>query len=497
MKTRVRFAPSPTGPLHIGGLRTALYNYLYARKHDGVFVLRVEDTDQNRYVPESEQYIADCLAWCGIEPDEGPERGGPFGPYRQSERKPLYQDYIDLLLQKGEAYLAFDSSEALAEARLEAESRGTSFQYGASNRMQFKNSLSLDATSVAALKKTTPFVVRLKVHQGRTVSVFDEIRGTIAVNTNTIDDKILMKADGMPTYHFANVVDDHLMEISAVIRGEEWLPSLPLHQLLYDAFGWEVPKFMHLPLILKPTGKGKLSKRDGEKGGYPVFPLNWGTATTGFREQGFLPEGLINYLALLGWSDGEDKELFTLEELEKAFSVDRIQKGGARFDYEKATWINHQKIQQTDTPKLLGFENEYTNILIEKFGEEKAISVLDLVKDRLNTLNDLKENLSFFISEPEIDAKAIKKIKGKDPVSLLKVVEDALERGVRLGDLKTYCMEWAKKNDVGVGALMQSIRVAVVGKLAGPDLFLSIDILGKSVTLDRIKRTINHIETNT
>ena len=493
MSTRVRFAPSPTGPLHIGGLRTALFNYLYARKNKGVFILRIEDTDQNRYVPESEQYILDSLKWCGIAPDEGPNIKGKFGPYRQSERKEIYQKYINLLVEKGKAYLAFDSNEALSEARQEAEKKGETFQYGMHNRMSFKNSLTLDEEMLENLKNTTPYVIRLKVDGERNVSVFDEIRGNIQVNTTVIDDKILMKADGMPTYHFANVVDDQLMEITCVIRGEEWLPSLPLHQLIYEAFGWDTPKFMHLPLILKPTGKGKLSKRDGDKAGFPVFPLDWGKDTKGFKNAGFLPEALINYLALLGWNDGENNEIFTLSELEKLFKVERIQKGGARFDYEKARWINQQYLQKKTSKEILQAATIDAFKLTETFGLDISCKIIDLVKERLYTLSDINESVNFFISDPELDEKAIQKIKGKNPIRLLKVVENFIDTGISLNELKQSCMNWAKENNVSIGAMMQTLRVAIVGKLAGPDLFSIIIIVGKSVTLRRIKHTITNL----
>ena len=309
METRVRFAPSPTGPLHIGGLRTALFNYLFARKNNGVFILRVEDTDQNRYVKGSEAYIQNALEWSGLIPDEGPSNGGKYGPYRQSERRNIYQKYISELVQKGKAYYAFDKPETLQDERKKSEDKGETFRYGAENRMQFLNSLTLDKEDVDKRLERS-FVVRLKVDPGVRITVFDEIRGTIELDSSLLDDKILMKSDGMPTYHFANVVDDQLMKITCVISGEEWLPSLPIHQLIYDAFGWTSPKFMHLPLILKPSGKGKLSKRDGDKEGFPVFPLAWGKETFGFKEIGFLPKGLINYLALLGWNSGTEREVY-------------------------------------------------------------------------------------------------------------------------------------------------------------------------------------------
>ena len=488
MKTRVRFAPSPTGPLHIGGLRTALFNYLYTKKGKGTFILRVEDTDQNRYVADSEEYIQEALEWCGMVPDEGPKNRGAFGPYRQSERKAIYKDHIEQLIQKGGAYYAFDSNEVLTEARTKAEKEGQTFKYGAHNRMAFKNSLSLnEEETIKALNDN--YVIRLKVNSGETVTVHDEIRGTVRVETAELDDKILMKGDGMPTYHFANVVDDYLMKISCVIRGEEWLPSLPLHKLIYSAFGWDTPKFMHLPLILKPSGKGKLSKRDGDKDGYPVFPLSWGKDTPGFREMGFLPQAMINYLALLGWNDGTENELFTLRELESKFSVDGVQKGGARFDYEKAKWVNHQKITQTDTQELLEFKSVKENLMDHP--TEKHALLVDLVKERLYTMNDLKSELTFIHSPFPYDEKVLEKLKGKDPIRILSKIKEELERSPRLS--KEDLMAWAKENGVPVGALMQSFRLALVGKLTGPDLFQICNLLGKDLSLMRINNLIEFI----
>ena len=331
---RVRFAPSPTGPLHIGGLRTALFNYLYAKKHKGVFILRVEDTDQNRKVEGSEEYIQKSLEWCNIQPDEDPLKGGGYGPYRQSERREIYAQHIKTLLSNGKAYYAFDSNDELAIARTEAEKLKGAFKYSADNRKEFRNSLSLSIEKCKTLIENKDYVVRLKVDPNQDVVTSDLVRGVVRVNSNELEDKILMKKDGMPTYHFANVVDDHLMKITTVIRGEEWLPSLPIHQLLYDAFNWKAPQFMHLPLILNPSGKGKLSKRDGDKNGYPVFPMAWNDSS-GYKENGFIPEAHINYIAQLGWSLGE-KEILSLREMENTFNVKAIQKGGARFDYEKA-----------------------------------------------------------------------------------------------------------------------------------------------------------------
>lgn len=493
MSTRVRFAPSPTGPLHIGGLRTALFNYLFARSQNGVFVLRIEDTDQSRYVPESDKYIKESLQWCGIPPDEGPETGGAFGPYRQSERLGIYGKYIAKLIAAGHAYLAFDSSEALAEARAKAEEKGETFQYSVHNRMNFKNSLSLHEAEVAALKATTPYVVRLKNVPGKQINVFDEIRGTITVDAAQMDDKILMKADGMPTYHFANVVDDHLMEITHVIRGEEWLPSLPLHKILYDAFGWEAPAFMHLPLILKPTGKGKLSKRDGEKGGFPVFPLSWGTETKGFKEQGFLPQGLLNYLALLGWNSGNDQELFSLKELETTFSVERIQKGGARFDYEKALWVNQQHLQRMPVDDLLLVNHEAITRLLARYSKDVAREIVELIKERLSTFHDLDAELSLFLNKPKIEDKALQKVLKKNPLGVLKALKAIIADMERWDELKATCSGWASDNDVSFGVVMQCLRIALVGKLAGPDLFTCMRLIGKDVTLKRIDSAIQII----
>ena len=488
MKTRVRFAPSPTGPLHIGGLRTALFNYLYARKEKGSFILRVEDTDQNRYVDGSEDYIQKALEWCEMHPDEGPKNGGEYGPYRQSERKEIYDEYIKLLIEKGGAYYAFDSNDALSDARETAEKDGVSFKYGAKNRMSFKNSLTLGKDDVAlALKEE--YVVRLKVKAGETVSIYDEIRGTVQVNTDELDDKILMKSDGMPTYHFANVVDDHLMEISCVIRGEEWLPSLPLHKLIYDAYGWDTPKFMHLPLILKPSGKGKLSKRDGDKGGFPVFPLNWGEDTPGFREKGFLAEGMINYLALLGWNDGTENEFFSLTDLETKFSVTGIQKGGARFDYEKAQWVNHHKILEMNTEELTA-QGQIAK-LMENYPKEQHQPLVNLVKERLYTLKDLEKEIAFVEKTYPYDEKVLNKLKDKNPIVILNKIKETIEK--ETPNLKESLMNWAKEESIPMGALMQSFRMALVGQLSGPDLFEVCNVLGKEVSLNRIENLIQHI----
>lgn len=490
MKTRVRFAPSPTGPLHIGGLRTALFNYLYARKHKGTFILRVEDTDQNRYVSGSETYIQEALEWCGMVPDEGPVNGGAYGPYRQSERRSIYKKHIDRLIASGTAYYAFDLTDTLDTSRKEAEQKGETFRYGSHNRMQFRNSLTLSDNEIKAALEGD-YVVRLKVTPGQRVSVTDEVRGNVTVESDLLDDKILMKSDGMPTYHFANVVDDRLMEITTVIRGEEWLPSLPMHKLIYDAFGWETPKFMHLPLILKPNGKGKLSKRDGDKDGFPVFPLEWGEDTPGFREMGFLPEGLVNYLALLGWNDGSEKELFSLTELEAAFSVEGVQKAGARFDYEKAKSVNHQYLSKADAGTLLVMQKAQE--VLNDFEEEKQLQIIKLFKERLYTINDLEEEIAFLRNPHPYDEKSVAKIQNKNPLMVLRQIALLLENQKEGETIKNDLFQWAKDNDVPLGLVMQSFRLSLVGKLTGPDLFEICTLLGKNVSLKRVQNFIQYL----
>jgi len=490
MKTRVRFAPSPTGPLHIGGLRTALFNYLYARKHKGTFILRVEDTDQNRYVSGSEAYIQEALEWCGMVPDEGPVNGGAYGPYRQSERTSIYKKHIDQLIASGTAYYAFDLTDTLDTSRKEAEQKGETFRYGSHNRMQFRNSLTLSDNEIKAALEGD-YVVRLKVTPGQRVSVTDEVRGNVTVESDLLDDKILMKSDGMPTYHFANVVDDRLMEITTVIRGEEWLPSLPMHKLIYDAFGWETPKFMHLPLILKPNGKGKLSKRDGDKDGFPVFPLEWGEDTPGFREMGFLPEGLVNYLALLGWNDGSEKELFSLTKLEAAFSVEGVQKAGARFDYEKAKSVNHQYLSKADAGTLLVMQKAQE--VLNDFEEEKQLQIINLFKERLYTINDLEEEIAFLRNPHPYDEKSVAKIQNKNPLMVLRQIALLLENQKEGETIKNDLFQWAKDNDVPLGLVMQSFRLSLVGKLTGPDLFEICTLLGKNVSLKRVQNFIQYL----
>ncbi len=490
MKTRVRFAPSPTGPLHIGGLRTALFNYLYAKKNKGVFILRIEDTDQNRYVEGSEVYIQESLEWCGLLPDEGPNNDGDFGPYRQSERKYLYEKYIQILIDNGNAYYAYDSPEELANAREKSAKKGETFVYGSHNRHLFKNSLSKNNIGQDKIE-SGKYVIRLKVEPEGEINVFDEIRGNIKVSSDLVDDKILMKADGMPTYHFANVVDDKLMKISTVIRGEEWLPSLPLHKLIYDAFGWEPPKFMHLPLILKPNGTGKLSKRDGDKDGYPVFPIKWDSETTGFRESGFLSKAVVNYLALLGWNNSDEREIFSLSELVNCFDSTGIQKGGARFDYEKAKWINRQYITKTNSNDLLQLTE--TQEVLRGFDKEKQFKILSLVKERIHTLEDLKSETSFIIKPFPYDEKSVRKLKKNNPVKILNKVIEILKTDIELKSFKEELLNWAYQNNINIGTLMQSLRLSFVGRLTGPDVFEICALLGKDVSLKRVQSLIKHV----
>ena len=485
---RVRFAPSPTGPLHIGGLRTALFNYLYARKNKGVFILRVEDTDLNRKVDGSEHYILDALKWCNIEADESPVCNASHGPYRQSERKKIYQKYIQLLIEKGKAYYAFDTSEELTFAREEAEKKSGGFKYGAHNRKQFKNSLVLDKNEVKEKLETKDYVVRLKVNPDQNVITQDMVRGTVRVNTNELEDKILMKKDGMPTYHFANVVDDYLMEITTVIRGEEWLPSLPIHQLLYEAFEWSPPKFMHLPLILKPSGKGKLSKRDGDKNGFPVFPLAW-NENPGYREKGFLAEALLNYIAQLGWSMEDGKEIQHLKEMEFTFDVNRVQKGGARFDFEKAKWVNKEHLARLSTEHIIHVYNDLFAEYAVVLGDQLNACV-GLIKNRLEVLTDIHEEMRVFIDDPKsFDEKSIQRISRFDIKEigrhLVSVVEQDLDK------LKENVEAKANEIDLGMGAFLQVLRVAVVGSLSGPDLVPLVKLIGKDVTLRRLERLMN------
>ena len=492
MSVRVRFAPSPTGPLHIGGLRTALYNYLYAKKNGGEFILRLEDTDQNRKVEGAEQYIIDSLRWSGISPDEGPSMQGAFGPYRQSERRAVYEKYIIELIDRGQAYYAFDTTEQLNDIRAKHEEQKKSFKYGANNRTKFNNSLSQSHENTQKLLKTIPYVVRLKVTPGKVIKVKDRIRGYIEVKSEEVDDKILVKTDGMPTYHFANVVDDHLMKITHVIRGEEWLPSLALHQMIYEAFDWSPPEFMHLPLILKPQGKGKLSKRDGEKMGFPVFPLAW-EESKGFRERGFLPEALINYLALLGWNPGTEEEIFKMDQLEKIFDDSKIQKGGAKFDFEKARWINHKFLEFTEQKAIFDRFPEFIKCLPARWSEKKRSAVYELLRDRLFLLDDLRIESRLFLNDPEeYDSKVMNKIEKHNPEKIISQFIQFAKNGVSVREWKSEIQKWNEKEGLPFGAIMQSLRLALVGNLSGPDLFDICEVLGNEITLRRLEKFINH-----
>jgi len=488
MSVRVRFAPSPTGALHIGGVRTALFNYLFAKKNNGKFILRLEDTDRSRFVKGAEEYIVNALNWAGLTPDESPAAPGGFGPYRQSERKTLYKEELEKLILSGKAYYAFDTPEELAAARSESEQKGEVFKYSAHNRAAFRNAISLSKEELKNEINKGNGVVRLKVAVGETIVVKDEIRGVIRINSDEIDDKILMKADGMPTYHFANIVDDHHMQISHVIRGEEWLPSLPLHKIIYEAFDWEVPVFMHLPLILKPEGKGKLSKRDGDKAGFPVFPLEWEN-NPGFRERGFLPEAMINYLSLLGWNPGSEQEIFSLDELVNAFEIDKIQKGGARFDFDKAKWVNHKYLENLETKSILKRFPEFFQALPSTWSEKKRTLILGAVKERLNLLEEFEINFRLFFEDPKTyDEKVLEKIKKKNPEKIIDFVIELCEKEIDALEWKSLISKWNEEHQYSFGIIMQSLRLAIVGNLSGPDLFLICSLLGKDVTLGRLKK---------
>ena len=530
-RVRVRFAPSPTGALHIGGVRTALYNYLFARQHGGDMLLRIEDTDSTRFVPGAEEYILEALDWLGIGIDEGLrlkkgtkeiEAVGSHGPYRQSERREIYHQYVKQLLDSGHAYIAFDTPEELDAKRAEIPN----FQYDARTRMQMRNSLTMSADEVQALMdKGEKYVVRFKVEPDEDVHVHDLIRGEVVINSNILDDKVLYKsADDLPTYHLANIVDDHLMEISHVIRGEEWLPSAPLHVLLYRAFGWEdtMPQFAHLPLLLKPDGNGKLSKRDGDRLGFPVFPLEFhnqkdGTVSSGYRESGYLPEAVINFLALLGWHGSGDQEMYTMDELIKDFSLDRVSKSGAKFDYEKGKWFNHQYLQLRSNEELAEMfmpvlkehldESTYRNI-----DKSMVAKVIGLTKDRVNFVPELWEQVNFFFVAPtEYDEKSLKKRWKEDSPKhmqeLLTILEGVSEENWYEGQdeidaegntvsrryLDGVVMPWIAEKEYGVGIVMNAFRICLVGAARGPHIWNITDILGKEETLRRVRTALTRI----
>jgi glutamyl-tRNA synthetase len=496
---RVRFAPSPTGPLHIGGVRTALFNYLFAKRNNGTFYLRIEDTDQNRFVPGAEQYILNALEWLGISPDETFGKNEKFGPYRQSERKRLYKQYADILIENDFAYYAFDTAETLDQHRKQHETEGKTFIYNWHNREKLDTSLVLSKEATAKrIAAGEDFVIRFKTPINETLMLEDIVRGTVKFETNLLDDKVLFKSDGMPTYHLANIVDDHLMETSHVIRGEEWLPSMPLHVLLYQAFGWEAPQFAHLPLILKPVGNGKLSKRDGDKMGFPVFPLEWKTengVSVGYKENGFFPEAVINFLALLGWNDGSEKELFSLKELETVFDLKRIHKSGAKFDPEKNKWFNHKYLMQQENSELA---KSFATILKEKniaIENQKLEKIVGLVKERANFVSEFWELSEFFFEAPiEYDTKNTKNWTEEttqyltDIIPVLKNIDSFASI-----EIEAIVKNWITEKNIGIGKIMQPFRLAIVGSLKGPHLFDIIEIIGKEETIDRIESAIQKL----
>ena len=495
---RVRFAPSPTGPLHIGGVRTALFNYLFAKKHNGVFYLRIEDTDQNRFVPGAEAYIFESLDWLGIAPSETVGKNEKFGPYRQSERKVLYKQYADQLINSGWAYYAFDTAEALDFHRKQHEEQGKTFIYNWHNREKLDTSLVISKEDTEKrIAAGEAYVIRFKTPVNETLHLHDIIRGAINFETNLLDDKVLFKSDGMPTYHLANIVDDHLMETSHVIRGEEWLPSMPLHCLLYKAFSWEAPEFAHLPLILKPIGNGKLSKRDGDKLGFPVFPLEWKSeegVSSGYRENGYFPEAVINFLALLGWNDGTDQELFSLEELVEKFDLNRVHKSGAKFDPEKNKWFNHQYLQkQSDESLAKIFEKDVVKKLGKwDFSFVEMTKITSLIKERANFVSEFWELSNFFFEAPtSYDEKATKNWYSATPelmeqlIVVLENIEDFTS-----ANIETIVKDWMTATEIGMGKVMQPFRLSLVGALKGPHLFDIVELIGKEETIKRLQKAI-------
>lgn len=503
MNPRVRFAPSPTGPLHIGGVRTALYNYLFAKKHNGTFLLRIEDTDQTRFVPGAEEYIIEAFKWLGLTFDEGVGIGGEYGPYKQSERKAMYKPYAEQLVENGWAYYAFDTPEALDAKRAEAESAKKTFQYDATTRLSMQNSLTLPAEEVQRrIACGEPYVVRFKYPANLDIHVHDLIRGEVVINSNLLDDKVLYKSDGMPTYHLANIVDDHTMKITHVIRGEEWLPSAPLHVMLYQAFSWEAPQFAHLPLLLKPDGNGKLSKRDGDRLGFPVFPLQWldpksGDTSSGYRESGYLPDAVINMLALLGWNPGNDKELMSMDELIEYFSLDKISKAGAKFSLDKAKWFNHEYIQMKTTDELYPYFEKILQTKNISRDETYVKNVISLVKERLNYIGDFWEHANYFFEAPtEYDPQSLKKRWKEGTGSKLRAI-DAILQGImpfNKDQAHDTVMQYIQENEFNMGQVLNSLRIAIVGTARGPELFTMIDVIGVEEVHARVERAIATVE---
>ncbi len=503
-KVRVRFAPSPTGPLHIGGVRTALYNYLFARQHGGDMILRIEDTDSHRFVPGAEDYINESLKWLGIGIDEGVREGGAYGPYKQSERRDIYRKHVKLLLDAGKAYIAFDTPEELEKARASKPN----FQYDASTRMEMRNSLSLPAEEVKRLIDAgEQYVVRFLIEPGRDVEVNDLVRGKVTINSSILDDKVLYKsADDLPTYHLANIVDDHLMEVSHVIRGEEWLPSAPLHVLLYEAFGWTdtMPSFVHLPLLLKPDGKGKLSKRDGDRLGFPVFPLEWhdpksGDISSGYRESGYLPQAVINFLALLGWNPGDDTEIMSMDELIKRFSFDHCSKAGAKFAFEKCKWFNHEYIMAksgTELTELFKPVMLAHGVNPSDFTDEYIAAALEMVKGRVNLLPELWDQARFFFAEPEgyAEKDIRKRWKAETPKLMEKLIEILQDLpSMASKEAEEVVLRWITDNGYHMGNVMNAFRLAVVGECKGPHMFDITELIGRETTIARLRLAIDRI----
>lgn len=498
-KVRVRFAPSPTGPLHIGGVRTALFNYLFARQNGGDMILRIEDTDSRRFVPGAEEYINEALAWLGIDIDEGVRQGGAYGPYKQSERKDIYKKYVDRLLADGKAYIAFDTPEELEKARAEHPN----FQYDAATRGSMRNSLTMSAEEVQSLIGAgEQYVVRFKIEPGQDVVVEDLIRGRVVINSSILDDKVLYKsADNLPTYHMANIVDDHLMEVSHVIRGEEWLPSAPMHVLLYQALGWAdtMPEFVHLPLLLKPVGNGKLSKRDGDKLGFPVFPLEWhdpksGEVSSGYREQGYLPEAVVNFLALLGWNPGDDTELMSMEELISKFSFAHCSKAGAKFDYKKGTWFNHEYLMRMESSELAKL---FRPVLAEHgYGDADTKYVeraVDMVKGRIEFVRDLWDQADFFFEAPtEYAEKDVKKRWKEDTATIMEELIGVLEgiEDMTSANAEKIVLDYIAAKGYHLGNVMNAFRLAVVGVCRGPHMFDITELMPKDEVIRRMRRAI-------
>lgn len=503
-QVRVRFAPSPTGGLHLGGVRTVLYNYLFARQHKGEFILRIEDTDRTRFVPGAEEYILHCLEWCGLVPDEGPMQGGKYGPYRQSERKALYHQYAEQLVKQGFAYYAFDTPGDLEQMRHSMKSaENPSPQYDQHTRMQMRNSLTLTEDEVNdLLEKETPYVIRFLMPDNEEISFNDMIRGSVTFNTRLLDDKVLMKADGMPTYHLAVVVDDYLMKISHIFRGEEWLSSTPLHLLLWKRLGWEneMPHWAHLPLILKPDGNGKLSKRDGDRLGFPVYAMSWTDpktqeTTKGFKEIGFLPEAFVNVLALLGWNDGTEQEIFSLPELVEKFSIERVHKGGAKFNFEKAKWFNHEYIKSSDSSKLLPVLKDILASHQIQENDERLIQIIDLIKGRCTLLPELWDNSFFFFEAPrEFDVDSVTKKWSEDKRQFFSDLPEELEKAepYTAENLENLFKSFAESRGIKAGGLMLPFRVMLVGGKFGPPVFDIAAMLGKEETISRIKTALPH-----